>query len=151
MTERILAHKPPRIAMLLLLAAAATQWLTPLPGPRLFQSLTAASCMSLAGLVVMLRAWWQFREARVAICPTAKTERLITSGIYALTRNPMYLGITLMLAGVTAWIGTVPFIGATSGFFLIMDRIFCPFEEQKLLTAFGANYQAYKSRVRRWI
>ena len=99
----------------------------------------------------MIIAWWQFKERSVAICPTATTDRLVTDGIYRFTRNPMYLGIALMLGGTAAWFGTLPFYAAALGFLVIMDRWFRRYEEDKLFAAFGREYAEYKSKVRPWI
>ena len=93
----------------------------------------------------------EFRQHAVAICPTEKTSALITDGIYRYTRNPMYLGMLMMLVAAALWIGTPPFMLAAVTFFLIMDRLFCPYEEDKLQAAFSDAYRAYASRIRRWL
>jgi protein-S-isoprenylcysteine O-methyltransferase Ste14 len=67
------------------------------------------------------------------------------------TRNPMYLGMLIMLAGVAFFFGTLPFSAATAVYFVIIDRWFCRFEEEKLIAAFGRDYEEYRSGVRRWI
>ena len=99
----------------------------------------------------MLRAWWLFRREATAICPTATTTALVTDDVFRLTRNPMYLGIVLMLLGVAFASGGVAFYVAALAFFLIIDSVFCPFEEQKLRRAFGEEYASYATRVRRWL
>jgi protein-S-isoprenylcysteine O-methyltransferase Ste14 len=55
-----------------------------------------------------------------------------------------------MLAAVAVWIGTLPFFAAAVGFFLIVQIAFCPYEESKLRTTFGAEYDRYANAVRRW-
>jgi len=99
----------------------------------------------------MLRGWWLFRRNDTAICPTAAATRLITSDIYRLTRNPMYLGIVLMLLGVAIATGSLPCHVATLAFFLVIDFVFCPFEEARLDELFGADYVRYRRAVRRWL
>ena len=99
----------------------------------------------------MMLAWWQFKERKVAICPTASTNYLITDGIYRLTRNPMYLGMVTMLGGVAVFFGTLPFYAVTIVYFILIDRSFCPYEEEKLLATFERDYDAYRSKVRRWV
>jgi len=54
--------------------------------------------MLATGFGIMMRAWWLFRQHQTAICPTAETTLLITDDIHAFTRNPMYLGMVLMLS-----------------------------------------------------
>ena len=99
----------------------------------------------------MMLAWWQFKERKVAICPTADTDYLITDGIYRLTRNPMYLGMVTMLGGVAVFFGILPFYALTIVYFILIDRWFCPYEEEKLLVTFGRDYDSYRSKVRRWV
>ena len=99
----------------------------------------------------MVFAWWQFKKRAVAICPTDTTEHLITDGVYRFTRNPMYLGIVLMLCGAAALLGTLPFYAAALGFFVLIDRLFRRYEEEKLAAAFGREFIEYKSKVRPWI
>ena len=110
-----------------------------------------AGALVSAGFVMMMLAWWQFKERKIAICPTEPTEGLITDGIYRFTRNPMYMGMVLMLGGVAVFFGTLPFYVATGVYFLLINRWFCRYEEEKLLAAFGEDYEHYRSNVRRWI
>lgn len=56
-----------------------------------------------------------------------------------------------MLLGVALATGSVPCYIAASSFFVIIDAVFCPFEENKLERAFGARYRDYRSAVRRWL
>ena len=149
MNTHLIRYRPPRIAMLLVGLAAAWHYL--LPTPVWFSFGAIALLSGSAGFFIMMWAWWQFRQRRVAICPTAETDALITDGVYRYTRNPMYLGIVLMLSGVALWAGTLPFALAAAGFFLVINAAFCPYEEQKLANTFGPDYAAYRRRVRRWV
>ena len=117
----------------------------------LFAVAWIAAALGTVGFLVMMQAWWQFRRHAVAICPTARTDRLIIDGIYRYTRNPMYLGIVLMLTGVAVWIGTLPFVVVPIAYFTVINTAFCPYEEAKLETAFGDEYRRYQAAVRRWI
>lgn len=148
--SRILEYRPPRIAMLFLLIATALHWLTPLSALQLPSSKRAASALAVLGFGVMMFAWWQFRQRRVAICPTAATNELITDGVYRYTRNPMYLGIVLMLLAVMLWTGSLPYLIAAGAYFLVIDFAFCPYEEQKLSRDLGDMYRDYAAKVRRW-
>lgn len=148
---RMLGYKPPRIAMTLLLTAVALQLALPSVWPRLPTLPAAGLATGALGFGIMLRAWWLFRRRRTAICPTATTTTLIKNDIYRLTRNPMYLGILLMLLGVALAAGCVPCYLASLSFFLIIDFVFCPYEERKLEQAFGSDYTRYRSAVRRWL
>ena len=148
---RMLTYRPPRIAMALLLAAAVLQLATPAFWPELPALPTGGLAVGVLGFGIMLRAWWLFRERATAICPTAKTTSLITNDVYGLTRNPMYLGIVMMLLGIAVATGSLPCYLASLAFFLIIDAVFCPYEERKLEQAFGAAFTRYRGVVRRWL
>lgn len=151
MTVNILDYRPPRIAMALVLVATVAHGLTPLRTVPVYSSTILAVALTLCGFTVMMSAWWQFKQSQVAICPTAEAARLLTDGIYRVTRNPMYLGMTMMLVALALWVGTAPFYGAAIVFFLIIQQAFCPYEEDKLSRAFGAHYESYTAEVRRWL
>ena len=109
MTIRLIEYRPPRIAMALLTIATVLHMLFPAQSSYHYSSIYLSGLLVSAGFTVMMLAWWQFKERKVAICPTASTNYLITDGIYQLTRNPMYLGMVTMLAGVAVFFGTLPF------------------------------------------
>lgn len=150
---RMLTYKPPRIALALLATAAALQLMAPtaLAWPQLPVSLPGGAAVATIGFLIMLRAWWLFRVREIAICPTASTTALITNDVYRLTRNPMYLGIALMLLGAALGSGGLFFYLAALAFFLIIDFVFCPYEEDKLARAFSDEFEPYRDRVRRWL
>lgn len=143
--------RPPRMAMAFAGVAAVIDWLlrgrlqvlAPHPG--------AGWLVGGAGFVIMMRGWWLFKEAKVAISPTAETVRLVTHGIYRVTRNPMYLGLALMMTGLAVGIGTAPFYLAALAWFVVINNVFCGYEEAKLVARFGAEYLEYTRRVRRWL
>ena len=146
----MIRFRPPRIAMLFAgVATLAEWWLGPLiistPHP------AVAWAVGVIGFLLMFEGWRLFKRAHVAICPSAPTERLVTNGLYRVTRNPMYLGLVLMLAGTAIGVGTAPFYAATIVYFLIVDRVFCRYEEAKLAERFGSEYAAYTHKVRRWV
>jgi protein-S-isoprenylcysteine O-methyltransferase Ste14 len=149
-SKRILELKPPRIALALVALAVLTDWLLPGSVPVFRAHWTLGAGLAAVGFVIMMIGWGQFRQRGVLICPTAPTHQLIQDGIYRWTRNPMYLGIVLMLFGFAAWTGALSCYVAAASFFLLMDRLFCPYEESKLRTAFGAEYVDYRWRTRRW-
>ncbi len=148
---RIVTLKPPRIALSLLATASLLQLIAPSVWPSLPDSMPAGGLLAVLGFGIMIRAWWLFRTRGTAICPTGETRVLITDDVYRLTRNPMYLGIVLILVGVAVAVGSLPYYAAALTFFLIIDFAFCPFEEQKLRDGFGAVFDRYCARARRWL
>lgn len=151
MRARVIAYRPPRIAMLLVAGAAAVHWAAATMDLFVFASLPAGGGLVGVGFGIMMWGWWSFKKHEVAICPTARTERLITCGIYGFTRNPMYLGMILMLAGIALCAGTAPFYLAAVAYFAVINWVFCPYEEEKLRRAFGGQYTQYQGNVRRWL
>lgn len=151
MTSSLIKYRPPRIAMLLMLVAAAIHFLVPLPAVYLYSSIIIAASLGVIGFAVMMWAWWQFEKHEVAICPTDATDHLITDGVYRFTRNPMYLGMIMMIFGIAVFFGTLPFYAAVAAYFAIINWAFCPYEEEKLVRVFGREYEDYRSRVRRWL
>ncbi|MFX0207215.1 MAG: methyltransferase family protein [Candidatus Hodarchaeota archaeon] len=76
---------------------------------------------------------------------------LVTTGPYRYSRNPIYLGVVLILLGFAiAFVSITVFIWAIA-VFLFFWRFFVRWEEKKLEEAFGGEYLSYKSRVRRWL
>lgn len=148
---RMLRYRPPRVAMTLTLFAAALQLVTPLAWPVLPSSVVGGLLCGLLGCGVMLRAWWIFRDRETPICPTEKATVLVTDDIYRMTRNPMYLGILLILFGLAIATGGIYFYLAFLSFFVIIDYVFCLYEEAKLAVLFGAAYERYCRDVRRWL
>jgi protein-S-isoprenylcysteine O-methyltransferase Ste14 len=63
----------------------------------------------------------------------------------------MYLGMLSMLAGASTFMGTIPSMFAPIAFFVIINRVFIPYEEEKLLSAFGDVYSNYQMATRRWL
>jgi protein-S-isoprenylcysteine O-methyltransferase Ste14 len=142
---------PPGWLLLALLAAGALhQWL-PL-GQMLRPPLTWLGLVPLgAGLVVTSKGFGAFRRAGTPVIPFSRSTALVTTGVYRLTRNPMYLGITLILGGV-AWL-----LGSCGAFLpllplaLILEHGYIRAEERFLEEIFGSEYLRYKSEVRRWL
>lgn len=150
-TARILELRPPRIALGLTLAAAMLHYALPAQSPALPSSVVIAASFAVIGFGVMLRAWWLFKLRGTAICPTSIATRLVTDDIFSLSRNPMYLGMLMMMLGLAVGVGSIPYYAAALTLFIILNNAFCPFEEQKLAAGFGDAYEAYRSTVRRWL
>lgn len=151
MTLNLIDYRPPRIAQLLALVAALLHWSTPLRGVQLYANPPLGIAAGLGGFLIMLWAWWLFRRAETAICPTASSTALVTDGVYRFTRNPMYLGLVGMLLGLAIGVGTLPFYLAAGAFFAVIDQVFIPFEERKMKDTFGGEWLRYRTGTRRWL
>lgn len=136
-------------AGLMWLAAALVPALTfRVPG-RVVLALTFA----LAGAAVSLAGVVAFRRASTTVNPirTEGVSSLVTSGIYRVTRNPMYLGFLLFLLGWAVWLGhPLSFLFAPL-FIVYMNRFQIAPEEQVLRDLFGGSFETYSASTRRWL
>lgn len=145
---------PPIIYLAVALAALALGVAWPLAAP----SPTSARWLRMAGAAIAgtgvaldLAAMLAMRRARTNILPHRGADRLVTDGAFALTRNPIYVGNTLLLAGVgvalpSAWMVAGALLAA-----LLVDRLAIRREERHLSARFGQAYADYAARVPRWI
>ena len=146
--QRIL---PPTLLLICLLTMIGLRLV--FPGPEFFSLPLALSggAILTVGLVVTIGGDQQFKKARTPVTPLEAPQVLVTGGLYRYTRNPMYLGFALILAG--AWLG----LGALSSligfliFVILIDRWYIPYEEARLTAIFGQAYRDYQRRVGRWL
>ncbi|NIT57691.1 MAG: isoprenylcysteine carboxylmethyltransferase family protein [Aliifodinibius sp.] len=80
-----------------------------------------------------------------------KASSLVTNGIYSISRNPMYVGLLLILGGYGFYLGNVLVFAMIPLFIAYMNRYQIMPEEKVMEEKFGEEYQKYKSEVRRWI
>ena len=143
--------KPSQIAFVLIALSVGGHLLLTRDSRIAFTCYACAGCVFLVGLATMTWAWALFRRRGTPIRPTDAATALVTDGPYRLSRNPMYLGIVLMLLALAWGVGTLPMLIGPVGFFLVMSVVFIPYEEQRLQALFGETYAAYTRRVRRWL
>ena len=106
--------------------------------------------LAIAGGAIIAAALGQFGQARTPPEPWKPTTALATDGIYAYTRNPMYLGMALLLLAWATFLGS-PLAGLSVFLFIGYISRFQIIPEERILRAkFGAPYTAYLSDVRRW-
>lgn len=104
-----------------------------------------------SGLSLILGSLDRFRRAKVRPEPWQPAARLIIAGLYRYSRNPMYLGMTILAFGVAGTLTSAPAaIGALAAALLI-DRIVIRREEDYLLRTFGQAYADYCRAVPRWL
>lgn len=145
---------PPSLVLLLTaLAAAAT-----FAGPDLaFDGLLGSPWRWLgapvvaAGLSVTVAGSRRFAAIGTNIKTFDDPDVLVADGIFAISRNPMYLGFTAALLGVAMMLDSTLAWAAPLLFYLAADRWYIPFEEERMGEQFGAAYEAYQTRVSRWI
>jgi protein-S-isoprenylcysteine O-methyltransferase Ste14 len=143
--------KPPQVAALLTAVSVALHYALP-KEYRLDFACPAASAFTFAlGFAISTWAIWLFRRKGTPVVPSDRVISLVTSGPFRFSRNPMYLGVTVMLFAVTLWFGTWPILIAPAGFWGFMSLVRIPYEEALLHKIFGEAYVSYAKKVRRWI
>jgi len=102
------------------------------------------------GLLLALGSVGLFRHARTTLIPHGRATALVTTGPYRVTRNPMYVSLTTIYLGGTAILNSYwPLILLVIPVW-ILNQVVIPYEEMQLREIF-ADYEAYTTRVRRWI
>ena len=145
---------PPPVVTLLMGGLMA--WLAPSIPPwsgawALHQALGVAWAMSSA--VLMLLAAWALHRHRTTINPMRpeSAQHLVSTGVYARSRNPIYVADALLLLGWWLWLGVASAGLGLLGFVWWIDRVQIRSEEAALSVRFGDAYAAYCQRVRRWV
>jgi protein-S-isoprenylcysteine O-methyltransferase Ste14 len=115
------------------------------------QSAQLAILLIAAGIALAVWGERTFAAAGTEIMPASATNRkLVTSGPFRFTRNPMYSGLILASLGVAFFFGTLPFFVVPVLVFLLCNFVFIPFEEAKMQRQHTDQYTDYRRRVRRW-
>jgi len=107
--------------------------------------------ISAAGLILLVVASNRFKKAKTNIHTFRDPDTLITSGLFAISRNPMYLGFTLLLLGTALLANILAGLLVVIFFFVVTNLWYIPFEEKAAKERFGEEFERYKKRVRRWI
>lgn len=115
--------------------------------------LVAVVIISAVGGSIGIAGIIAFRCARTTTNPMKPhtTASLVCSGIYRLTRNPMYLGVLCMLIAWGVWLASIWALLGASVFVLYINRFQITPEERVLAAKFGNDFAAYKEKVRRWL
>lgn len=121
--------------------------LFPIPWGRIGYGIIALSPIAPLAAVV------QFRRARTTVNPhhPEAANTLVTHGVYAVTRNPMYLGLAVALLGWALVLGTLTPLAGPGLFVLIIERVQIRPEEHALYRRFGEPYAQYCLQVHRWL
>ena len=143
--------QPPALTLIHVALAFLLTWLIPLPlmVPPILQ--TAGFLLVLIGFLLGVGALLAFRRARTTRDPHVPVSRLVTSGVYRFTRNPVSLGFILMLAGILLNVGSYWGILLAPVLVILLNRLIIKREEEFLAQKFGDEYRSYESKVRRWI
>lgn len=112
-----------------------------------------AVIIGVCSLVVSLLALSCFRQAHTTLNPRypTQTSALVTTGIYRISRNPMYFALVGFLVAESLWLNALFGFVVVWGFIHFITRFQIMPEEQALAEKFGERYQHYKKHVPRWL
>ena len=152
---RSLELRVPPVAVVLVAGALmwALAWALPWPGPELPGRVLPALLAALSGVAAGIAGIIEFRRARTTVNPMtpSASSSLVDRGIYRRTRNPMYLGMALLLLGWGIWLGSLVALLVLPLFTAWLTRFQIIPEERALAARFGEEFAAYQRRVRRWL
>jgi len=105
------------------------------------------------GIITAFAGVAEFRKAKTTVDPRhpQKSENLVTTGIYKISRNPMYLGFLIALLGWSIILKNIIALLLLPAFVIYINHYQIKPEERFLLKKFDSNYSKYCSKVRRWV
>ena len=147
--------KIPPLALVIVVAAAMAllaRWL-PVLGFTVPARHFVVAALALPGAAVALLGVRAFVRARTTVDPRLPQEssRLVSSGVYRLSRNPMYLGFALLLAAWGLWLANAAALLGVPAFVRYLNRYQIGPEERALERRFGVDFERYRAQVRRWL
>ncbi|MEM1112351.1 MAG: isoprenylcysteine carboxylmethyltransferase family protein [Pseudomonadota bacterium] len=124
-----------------------------MPGSRFtgLGSQAIGGAIMVAGLALLVYAGGLFKKAETDLVPFKNVTALVTTGVYSFSRNPMYLGMTLVLLGTAITVGATMALLVPPVFVAIIEWRFIRPEERMLLELFPEEFSAYCQKVRRWL
>lgn len=107
----------------------------------------------ITGFLILAIGGYMFRKAKTTVNPMypERATRLVTSGIFAFSRNPMYIGFLMWLIACMIYIGNITNILLLPLYIYLANKFYILPEEKALETIFGNEFREYKSKVRRWL
>ena len=103
------------------------------------------------GIILMLLAVSEMRRQRTTFIPHRDADRLVQSGIFKRSRNPIYLGDVMVATGVILWVDIPQMLLLVPVFLWILERRFVIPEEDRLRAKFRAEFARYCEKTRRWL
>lgn len=148
---------PPLVALAAVALGFGLDWLWPAPLSAVGLALpwgfwlALGAALLLAGLGLAFACFLRFRAAATAIEPWKPASALVAQGPYRLSRNPIYLGLLLCLAGVGLMADKLWILAMLLPVWAVLRYAVIALEERYLEARFGEDYRRYKAAVRRWL
>ena len=141
---------PPLLALLLLAGGLILHSFSHAPRA-IFAHHVLGLLLVAGGVLLAAYAAALFQARNTGLDPHGEATAFVVEKPYTFTRNPMYLGTTLVLFGFAVFFGSIAMLLAPIAFVIIIDRMVIPLEEQNMERLFGPQYTDYQTRVRRWL
>jgi protein-S-isoprenylcysteine O-methyltransferase Ste14 len=104
------------------------------------------------GAAILLWCIWDFAaKGRGTLAPVDPPRQLVVQGLYRYVRNPMYLGVLILLLGETAFFKSMALLQYTVAWLIIVNLFVVLYEEPSLRRRFGDSYERYFRSVHRWL
>ncbi|MBN1449714.1 MAG: isoprenylcysteine carboxylmethyltransferase family protein [Anaerolineales bacterium] len=141
---------PPTYLLIAIIAMLAFHFIFPVAWivPSLWNLIGLVFLVS--GVIMNLIADKTFHQAGTTVKPFEESEMLVTDGVFKISRNPMYLGFVLILAGVAIFLRSLSPILVIFAFVALITNSFIKAEERMLAEKFGSSWEQYKLKTRRW-
>jgi protein-S-isoprenylcysteine O-methyltransferase Ste14 len=144
---------PPLVALAVGVVMWCVSGLAPIVLLPTWARIAVASVVALAGGAFSIAGLVAFRRAKTTVNPMkpASATSLVSSGVYRFTRNPMYVGLLLVLVGWAVFLSSAWVLFGPLFFLLYIGRFQIAPEERVLAAKFGAEFDRYRGQVRRWL
>jgi protein-S-isoprenylcysteine O-methyltransferase Ste14 len=142
---------PPLVLLVAAGLGAIISMLVPMPLTRKGWPRLAGVPLLAAAVGIVIAARQRMVNLGTTPHPGHPTTALVTQGPYRFTRNPIYLGMTLLITALGLLANSMWFLPLAAAFVLTLQTQVIRYEETYLENKFGADYRAYKEQVRRWI
>jgi len=103
------------------------------------------------GVFLNLKADAAFKREQTTVKPFERSRALVTTGVFQISRHPMYLGMVLILLGIAILMGSLAPLVVIVIFAALMELVFVRTEERMLEERFGPEWIAYRKNVRKWV
>ncbi len=111
----------------------------------------AGTLLIIIGIMLNIQADMAFKKNSTTVKPHLMPSKLVVSGVFRISRHPMYLGMFMILLGESVLLGSLLTFIFPFAFVAMMKYIFIGDEDKNLEKAFGKKYLDYRKKVRRWV
>jgi len=150
--NKITKHiQPPTYLFLTVLSVILLHFLLPFKKVIFYPWNLLGIILLFIGIIINILADNEFKKQKTTVKSFEESTALITNGVFKLSRNPMYLGFSLIIIGITIFMGSISSYSVIIIFIFIMQKKFIIIEERMLAHKFGIKWLEYKQKVRQWI